>query len=265
MAKAKDLTGKRFGKLVVISRNYDKQKELYDRTKQYKAFWNCVCDCGNMVIITSSNLQNKTNPTTSCGCYFNEISHHQKNTKENCWYLDNDNGIAIGETSSGEMFYVDIDDYDKVRNYCWRISEKGYVIANRRDGSNRIVWLHRLVMNVDESNIFVDHRNWDKSNNRKSNLRIATKSENNINIKRRINNTSGYTGVCLNKNTGKYNARISKNGKRFHLGTFESFEEAVLARHKAELLMHNEWSGEINRKDFYDIMGEYTNITEENY
>ena len=82
MATAKDLTGMKFGRLTVLSRNYDKQKELYDKTKQYKAFWNCLCDCGNEVVVTSSNLQNKANPTLSCGCYFKEVCHKQKNTKE---------------------------------------------------------------------------------------------------------------------------------------------------------------------------------------
>ena len=254
MTKAQDLTGMRFGRLTVLSRNYDKQKELFDKTKQYKAFWNCLCDCGNTVIVTSSNLKNKTNPTLSCGCYFEEVRHKQKNTKENTWVLDNNNGIAIGTTFDGMRFYIDIEDYDKVKNYCWRISNKGYVIANSRNGLNKIIWLHRLVMNIDDENIFIDHRDWDKTNNRKNNLRIATKSENNINIKRKINNTSGYTGVSLNKNSGKYVARISKNKKRIYLGTFDSFEDAVLARHEAELAIHNEWSGEINRKDFESII-----------
>lgn len=62
MAKAKDLTEMRFGRLTVLSRDYDKQKNWYERTKTYKAFWKCVCDCGNIVSVGSSNLQNKTNP-----------------------------------------------------------------------------------------------------------------------------------------------------------------------------------------------------------
>lgn len=99
----------------------------------------------------------------------------------------------------------------------------------------------------------VDHINWDKSNNKKSNLRIATKTQNNINIKRKSNNTSGYTGVSVLKN-GKYKSSISINGKKYHLGTFDELKDAVKTRHKAEQILHGEWSGEINRKDFIKLI-----------
>ena len=255
MSKAKDLTDEHFGRLVVLSRNYDKQKEVYDKKNKNIAFWNCLCDCGNITIVSSGNLKNKTNPTTSCGCYFKEVGcRKQKSTKQNKWILDNGNCTTIGITSNGEKFYIDIEDYDKAKKYCWRIDCHGYVVANSRDGSNRIIKLHRFVMNVNDSDILVDHKNWDKTNNRKSNLRKASKTENNINIKRKTNNTTGYTGVTLNKNSGKYIARISKNGKRIYLGTFDTFEEAVQARHEAELSIHDKWSGEINRKDFEKII-----------
>lgn len=50
-------------------------------------------------------------------------------------------------------------------------------------------------------------------------------------------------------------AQISANGKRYYLGTFDALEDAVNARHYAEQIIHGEWSGEINRKDFEKIMG----------
>lgn len=52
--RAEDLTGKRFGKLVVLSRNYDKKQK--DRI----SFWNCQCDCGNTRIVSSRYLRNGT-------------------------------------------------------------------------------------------------------------------------------------------------------------------------------------------------------------
>lgn len=248
MSYASDLTGKRFGRLLVLSRNYDKQKEFFDAGKGYKAFWNCMCDCGNYTIVSSSSLRNKTNPTLSCGCYKKEIIHKQKNTKENQWVIDGE--TTIGITSSGDRFYIDTEDYTKVKNYCWRINKRGYVVANSRDGSNREIRLHRFVMNVTDKKIIVDHKNWDKTNNRKNNIRIATKSQNNINIKRKSNNTTGYTGVTFNKRIGKYCARISKNGVRTFLGYFDDINNAIEARHNAEINIHGEWSGEINRKDY---------------
>ena len=143
---------------------------------------------------------------------------------------------------------IDTEDLEKVKYYCWRIDPKGYVVANSRNGENKMVRIHRIITGVDEEHI-VDHINWNTLDNRKENLRIATKTQNNINIKRRKNNRSGYTGVSLLKN-GKYVAAISINKKKIYLGTFNNLEDAVLVRHKAELLIHNEWSGEINRQDF---------------
>lgn len=248
MAFAKDLIGRRFGKLIVVSRNYGKQKEVYNHTNRYAAYWNCRCDCGNTVVVSSSNLQNKTNPTTSCGCHKKFISHKQKNTKENEWIFDGD--VVIGITSAGDKFLIDKEDFDKVKNYCWRREKRGYIIANSRNGENKIVWIHRIIMSVTDEQILVDHKSWDKSDNRKTNLRLATKSQNNINIKRKSNNTSGYTGVTYNKRSNKYIARISKDNKRIFLGSFDSIEEAIKARHEAEISLHGEWSGEYNRNDF---------------
>jgi hypothetical protein len=57
MAWIKDLTGQRFGKLVVLARA--------GSSKNGKATWLCVCDCGNKTIATGNNLQNQTR---SCGC-----------------------------------------------------------------------------------------------------------------------------------------------------------------------------------------------------
>lgn len=250
MSFAKDLTGMRFGRLNVISRNYEKQSEYFINTGNYSAFWNCLCDCGNPTIVKSSALMNKSNPTTSCGCYSDEVKHKQKNTKEIEWMFDGND--VYGITNKGEKFIIDAEDFNRVKNYCWRKDRKGYIVANSRNGSNKIIWLHRVIMKAKDNEI-VDHINWDKSNNKKSNLRIATKTQNNINIKRKSNNTSGYTGVSVLKN-GKYRSAISINGKKYHLGTFDRLEDAVKVRHKAEQILHGEWSGEINRNDFMKLI-----------
>lgn len=251
MAYGKDLTGMRYGRLVVLSRNYEKTDELYRNKGIKKLFWNCQCDCGNITVVTSSNLTNKISPTRSCGCYRVERQHKSKNTKANAWRVDGN--VVVGTTSTQKTFLVDLDDFPLVRNYCWNISRNGYVVASAKNGATAALRLHRLVMGVTDSHIIVDHKNWDKTDNRKSNLRIATKSENNINIKRRSNNTSGYTGVTTTRN-GKYCARISIGNTRYYLGTYNTFQEAVDARHDAELRMHGEWTGEHNRRDYQTLM-----------
>lgn len=61
-----DLTGKRFGKLTVIERDFERQKKVGSTG----AYWKCKCDCGNIVIISSTHLVR--GKTKSCGCFLKE-------------------------------------------------------------------------------------------------------------------------------------------------------------------------------------------------
>ena len=88
-------------------------------------------------------------------------------------------------------------------------------------------------MNCDDG-LQVDHINHDSFDNRKSNLRIVTVSQNNMNKDIRADNSSGYTGVIPAKTLGKYIASIKVNQKRIYLGTFSCIEDAIAARAKAE-------------------------------
>ncbi len=78
----------------------------------------------------------------------------------------------------------------------------------------------------------IDHINHDRSDNRLSNLRAATKRQNGRNQKLRVDSTSGVPGVYPRPN-GKWQAMMQGDHKE-HLGTFNTFEEAVAARKKAE-------------------------------
>lgn len=73
MGKYKDLTNLRFGKLVVLNR-------CEANTNQGKPQWNCVCDCGNRTVVSSSQLVSSR--TRSCGCLVTE-NHFRKYTVPN--------------------------------------------------------------------------------------------------------------------------------------------------------------------------------------
>ena len=92
--------------------------------------------------------------------------------------------------------------------------------------------------------IEVDHKHGEntKNDNRKSNLRICTSSQNNMNRKIFSNNKSGCTGVIWNKDTNKWIAYITVNKKRIHLGSFINFKDAKQARKEAEEKYFGEWS-----------------------
>ena len=75
----------------------------------------------------------------------------------------------------------------------------------------------------------IDHRDGDPTNNRWANLRRATKSQNCANRRRAGHNTSGFKGVCRCRESGKWRASISKNGRWIHLGRFATPQAAHAA------------------------------------
>jgi len=81
----------------------------------------------------------------------------------------------------------------------------------------------------------IDHINLDKSDNRWSNLREATHSQNTMNRPRRIDNTSGCKGVVWDRSRNKWAARIKLPERNKHLGRFSDREDAARAYELAAL------------------------------
>jgi len=89
-------------------------------------------------------------------------------------------------------FICDVEDLDIIRKGLWTTDELGYVI------STRFGKFHRLVMNAPKG-VFVDHKNHNCSDNRKSNLRLCSPRQNKYNSRMRSDNVSGkYKGVTQN-------------------------------------------------------------------
>lgn len=232
MGKFKDLTGQRFGRLTVIERVED-----YVSPKGCHAVqWLCKCDCGNEVVALGSNL--KKCSTISCGC-FRKNPNIILRRKHNIYDLTGEYGIGY-TSNTNEPFYFDLEDYDKIKDYCWYQSDSGYILATLKkvDGKQKRIRLHNFLMG--EFNI--DHRNNNKADNRKFNLRKATVSQNIMNRTIKSNNTSGCTGVYWNKQKNKWTAKIIVNKKQIYLGFFDKFEDAVKARKEAEDKYFGEFS-----------------------
>jgi hypothetical protein len=125
------------------------------------------------------------------------------------------------------------------------ISDCGYHVINldgKRYQSHRLAW-QIIYKTIPEHEI--DHINGNKLDNRICNLRLATRAENQRNVKLRKDNTSGYKGVCLDKSKNKWKAQASIAGVLKHLGLFETPELAATAYKNFTKLNHGEFYREI--------------------
>jgi hypothetical protein len=101
----------------------------------------------------------------------------------------------------------------------------------------------------------VDHKNHNKFDNRKSNLRIVNRSQNMMNKSKRSDNTSGVTGIRFNKDINKWTATINENKKYHYLGSFDNIEDAIQARINAEKKYFGEY-----RYEFADLVDNYYRV-----
>lgn len=158
--------------------------------------------------------------------------------------LEEVNKLLRYEPDTGEFFWR-VNRGRHGRNLAGRLagSDRGscYIrltIDGVRYYAHRLAWL--LVHGTEPGEI-IDHIDGNPSNNRISNLRVATHAQNISNSGLRPNNTSGYKGVSKDRSTG-YRATIVKNGKQFHLGSFATKEEAYAAYCKAAKKLHGEFA-----------------------
>lgn len=100
---------------------------------------------------------------------------------------------------------------------------RGITVDGRHYYAHRLAWLMVTGL-MPETDI--DHVNGLKDDNRLTNLRLATRSQNNGNARRRKDNTSGYKGVSFHPQTEKWRAAIHIKGRKHHIGLFQTPEEA---------------------------------------
>lgn len=135
--------------------------------------------------------------------------------------------------TNGKRTEIDIDDYDRVAAHKWYAAPNGtniYAIREARvDGKQKTVRLHRFIMNAPPDK-HVDHINGNGLDNRRCNLRLCTHAENMLNKRVRQDSASGFTGVYLNKQYGRWHANVRRGGVGHFVGVFDTCEEAVIAR-----------------------------------
>lgn len=155
--------------------------------------------------------------------------------------------MAEIQTFNGHSVLVDDSDYEYLSQWNWSKAKGGYVIRCQYIGyfngkrKNKVIYMHRVVNQTPEG-METDHINGDKLDNRKANLRSASRSNNAINKPKQANNTSGYKGVYWNKQSKKWLAAIKVNNKQIHIGLFPAIEDAATAYNLAALKYFGEFA-----------------------
>jgi hypothetical protein len=150
------------------------------------------------------------------------------------------NGRSIPITQ-GKFALVDADDYYQLSKYNWCANgpDKTKLYATRKR-NGKYFKMHREITDAPEG-LFVDHIDHNGLNNCRSNLRLCTQAQNNLNATSK-RGRSNYKGVFWKRKSKKWGAAIQLNRKMYHIGLFTDEIEAAKAYDKRASLLHGEFA-----------------------
>ena len=152
-----------------------------------------------------------------------ELLHYDPDTGEFRWRLQKKKNHCAGDVAGCRM-----------RSEYWTIH-----IDGRNYRAHQLAWLYMM---GEWGRPMIDHRDGDPLNNRWRNLRLASAGNNAANRPRLCNNTSGFKGVTFNRRRGKGMAQITKDGRRYVPGYFDTAEAAHEAYVAAARLLFGEFA-----------------------
>ena len=184
---------------------------------------------------------NKEFNMSLCNNHYNRFKKYGKTL---CRTIRDENEIIVGEDYAEIVLYdktciekykalIDLDDVDNVKKYKWCVGKNGDVM---RQQNGKIISLNRVIVDC-QNHLCVQHISGNKLDNRKSNLRICTRS----NCGMRMNKGENK-GITFDKKSGKFKAQIMVNYKNIHLGYFDSKVDAKNARKLAEAKYFGEFA-----------------------
>lgn len=154
-----------------------------------------------------------------------------------------DSNIRLIPLSRGMSAIVDAADFDQLSQWKWYAQKCGskYYAARHERGTARVLLMHRELLAPPEL-MEIDHEDGDGLNNCRSNIRLATHRENNLNKGPTRRSTSGIKGVSFDKATGKWRATIRTLGHSIYLGIFISKDDAGNAYRNAANRLHGQFA-----------------------
>lgn len=148
--------------------------------------------------------------------------------------------------SSGLQAIVDDEDGELLSGMRWHSKPSSnpasghYAYASRPLLVPRTLFMHRLIMGVTDPAIQTHHVNGDTLDNRRSNLRLCTPSQNSAARRNIARSATGYRGVYAER--GVFSAQISISGRAKRVGYFKTAEEAAAAFDEAAIRQYGDFA-----------------------
>lgn len=139
---------------------------------------------------------------------------------------------------------VDDEDFEYLSQFKWYYHNRNYAARQQWNKNKKVyenILMHRLILRPKKDEL-IDHMNFNGLDNRKVNLRICTKQNNNSYRTKHTNNKSGYKGVTWHKVAKKWRATITTKEKHMHLGYFIDPIQAALAYNQQAKLEFGEFA-----------------------
>lgn len=144
--------------------------------------------------------------------------------------------------TQGRIALVDDEDFDLVSRYKWHVLKRknGRCYAGTQSLKTRL-YMHRLILNLDDKNIQVDHKDNNGLNNQRHNMRECIKSQNMHNVGNKYG-SSIYKGVYFNNKSKKWRSQIKCNNIKINLGSFANEVEAAIAYNNKAVELHGDFA-----------------------
>ena len=161
-------------------------------------------------------------------------------------FVRTDGAVSYVPLTRGFEAIIDTDDVPIVENRHWTAAssaEKPYAYYRGPRPKQAVVYMHRVLLSA-PADMCVDHINGNVLDNRRANLRLASRSQNQWNSRIAANNKSGFRGVFWRADRNCWRAEISAHGVTRSLGSFSRIEDACEAYASASKELHGEYRRE---------------------